>query len=85
MILFRLLRRRDRLRFRCVRLNKLFSLDPNNEAAKKNEEFYRFYLKENIERWLTEEQWDYAEAKKYLDNFQIGHFVQSCVNSTKLV
>jgi len=56
----------------------VLEIDPKNEAAIKNEEFYQFYKIENIENWLTEEQWDFAEAQKDLTNFQIGTFVELC-------
>jgi len=35
--------------------------------------------------WLTEEQWDFAEAKKHMEHFQNGTFVQLCTRKQQPV
>ena len=46
-------------------------------------EFYEFYQKENVENWLTEEQWDYNEENKYLNQFRNATFVELCTNKKR--
>ena len=46
-------------------------------------EFYEFYQKENVDNWLTEEQWDYKEGRKYLNHFRNATFVELCTNQKR--
>lgn len=61
------------------------SLDPVNESAVKNREFYKFYNRENKEKWLTPEQWNYKEELKNDKLYKNGTFALACNSKSKLV
>ena len=60
-------------------------LDPKYEPAIKNRKFYEFYNKENVEKWLTKEQWDYQEEIRNDRLFYNGTFARACRNEITVV
>ena len=63
----------------------LLLLDSDNEKALKNDEFFKFYVKENVENWLTGEQWDYQEDKKAIQFYRNTRLAKTCKFGSKLV
>ena len=56
----------------------LYFVDPTYEPAIKNKEFYEFYDQENVEKWLTPEQWDYREELQNEILFYKSRYAKAC-------
>ncbi|XP_047144915.1 prolyl 4-hydroxylase subunit alpha-1 isoform X2 [Hydra vulgaris] len=58
--------------------NLVLKEDSTYEPAIKNKEFYEFYEQENVEKWLTPEQWDYKEELQNEILFYKSRYAKGC-------